>query len=492
MSKVKQLAKETAIYGVSSIVGRFLNWLLVPLYTKKLVEVADYGIVTNLYAWTALLIIVLTYGMETSFFRYTGKDGNDSKKVYGTSLTALFSTSALFAIAMVFFRNEVATFLGYKELGHIIALMSVLVAMDAFLCIPFARLRIDKRPIKFAVLKLINVFINIGANLFLILLCPYLLSKNPDAAWLSFYDFDKQIDYIIIANFISSLAMMILLAPDYLKVRWGFDKQIFIKMLKYALPILVVGIAGVINQSGDKILYPFLVENKDVAQVELGIYGANYKVAIIMVMFIQAFRFAFEPFIFSQNGGKKDEKTYADVMKYFVIFCMLIFLGVTLYIDIVKVLIAPEYYVGLKVVPIVLFAHFFFGIFFNLSLWYKLTDRTQYGAYMALFGAAITIAINIIFVPRFGYMASALANLICYTSMMLTSYTLMQKFYPIKYDLKKITIYISVGLIFYFIKKNIILNSDILNYLVSTILLCTYITMCIAMEKDFKKLIIRK
>ncbi len=492
MSKVKQLAKETAIYGVSSIVGRFLNWLLVPLYTKKLVEVADYGVVTNLYAWTALLIILLTYGMETSFFRYAGKDGNDSEKVYGTSLTALFSSSALFAIAMVFFRNNVASFLGYEELGHIIGMMATLVAMDAFLCMPFARFRIEKRPIKFAVLKFINVFINIGVNLFLILLCPYLLSKNPDAAWLSFYDFDKQIDYIIIANFLSSAAMMLLLAPDYLRVKWGFDRQLFTKMFKYAFPILIVGIAGVINQSGDKILYPFLVENKDLAQVDLGIYGANYKVAIIMVMFIQAFRFAFEPFVFSQNGGKKDKKTYADVMKYFVIFCMLIFLSVTLYIDIVKLLISPKYYVGLKVVPIVLFAHFFFGIFFNLSLWYKLTDRTQYGAYMALSGAAITLLINIIFVPHYGYMASAWANLICYTFMMLICYMLMQKFYPIKYDLKKIALYIGAGLLIFFIKKTIEFDTQILNYLFSTILLIGYLTMCFSLEEDLKRIITRK
>ncbi len=492
MSKVKQLAKETAIYGVSSIVGRFLNWLLVPLYTKKLVEVADYGVVTNLYAWTALLIILLTYGMETSFFRYAGKDGNDSEKVYGTSLTALFSSSALFAIAMVFFRNNVASFLGYEELGHIIGMMATLVAMDAFLCMPFARFRIEKRPIKFAVLKFINVFINIGVNLFLILLCPYLLSKNPDAAWLSFYDFDKQIDYIIIANFLSSAAMMLLLAPDYLRVKWGFDRQLFTKMFKYAFPILIVGIAGVINQSGDKILYPFLVENKDLAQVDLGIYGANYKVAIIMVMFIQAFRFAFEPFVFSQNGGKKDKKTYADVMKYFVIFCMLIFLSVTLYIDIVKLLISPKYYVGLKVVPIVLFAHFFFGIFFNLSLWYKLTDRTQYGAYMALSGAAITLLINIIFVPHYGYMASAWANLICYTFMMLICYMLMQKFYPIKYDLKKIALYIGAGLLIFFVKKTIEFDTQILNYLFSTILLIGYLTMCFSLEEDLKRIITRK
>lgn len=487
MSQVKQLAKETAIYGVSSIVGRFLNWLLVPLYTKKLFEVADYGIVTNLYAWTALLIIVLTYGMETSFFRYSGAKGEDHHKVYGTSLSALFTSSTLFALVVVFFRHDIAAFLGYQQLGHLIAMMGIMVAMDAFLCIPFARLRFEKRPIKFAVLKFINVFLNIGANLFFILLCPYLLEKYPDAAFLSFYDYSKQVDYIIFSNFLASSVMLILLIPEYFKVKWTFDKLLFKRMFSYAFPILIVGIAGVVNQSGDKILYPFLIEDASVAQTELGIYGANYKVAIIMVMFIQAFRFAFEPFIFNQAGGKKDHKTYADVMRFFVIFCMLIFLGVTLYIDIVKLLIDPKYYAGLKVVPIVLMAHFFFGIFFNLSLWYKLTDKTRYGAYMAIMGAVITLSINIIFVPHYGYMASAWANLACYSSMMLVSYILMQKFYPISYDLGKIALYVLVGLGVFFLDKKIVPPNVFLDYLYSTLLFLGYLLFCLANERDLRR-----
>lgn len=491
MSKVKQLAKETAIYGVSSIVGRFLNWLLVPLYTKKLFEVADYGIVTNLYAWTALLVILLTYGMETSFFRFSGKD-NDDKKVYGTSLTALFSTSTLFILVMVFFRQGVAGFLGYDGMGHIIAMMAIMVGMDAFLCMPFARLRYEQRPIKFSVLKFINVFLNIGGNLFFILLCPFLLDKNPDAEWLSFYDSSRQVDYIIFSNFLASSVMLLLLVPEFIKVRWIFDKAIFLKMFNYAFPILIVGIAGVINQSGDKILYPFLVEDEMQAQVELGIYGANYKVAIIMVMFIQAFRFAFEPFIFNQTGGKKDKRTYAEIMRYFVIFCMLIFLGVTLYIDVVKLLIDPKYYEGLKVVPIVLMAHFFFGIFFNLSLWYKLTDKTRYGAYMAIMGASITLLINVIFVPHLGYIASAWANFVCYFSMMVVSYALMKKFYPIKYDLKKIAMYVLVGLVVFVVDRLVILDTQFLNYLFSTLLMGAYLLFCIMNEKELRRIILRK
>jgi len=491
MSKVKQLAKETAIYGVSSIVGRFLNWLLVPLYTKKLFEVADYGIVTNLYAWTALLVILLTYGMETSFFRFSGK-GNDDKRVYGTSLTALFSTSLIFALVMVFFRQGVAGFLGHEGLGHIIAMMAIMVAMDAFLCMPFARLRYEQRPIKFAALKFINVFLNIGGNLFFIVLCPYLLDKNPDAEWLSFYDNSKQVDYIIFSNFLASSVMFLLLVPEFVKVRWIFDKALFIKMFNYAFPILIVGIAGVINQSGDKILYPFLVGDTVQTDIELGIYGANYKVAIIMVMFIQAFRFAFEPFIFNQTGGKKDKHTYAEIMRYFVIFCMLIFLGVTLYIDVVKLLIDPAYYEGLKVVPIVLMAHFFFGIFFNLSLWYKLTDKTEYGAYMALMGAGITILINVIFVPRMGYIASAWANFACYFTMMLVSYILMQKYYPVKYELKKIALYVIVGLAVFSIHKMVVLNTTFLNYLFSTLLMGAYLLFCIMNEKDLRRIILRR
>lgn len=491
MSKVKQLAQDTVIYGVSSIVGRFLNWMLVPLYAKKLLEVADYGIVTNLYAWTALLVILLTYGMETSFFRFSGKEGVDDKKVYGTSLTALFVTSSLFVVLMLFSKDVIAGFLGYEGLGRVVGMMAIMVALDAFLCMPFAHLRFEKRPIKFAVLKFINVFLNIGSNLFFILLCPYLLSRNPDAAWLSFYDYSKQIDYIIFSNFLASSVMFLLLIPDFVKVKWSFDASLFKKMMNYAFPILIVGIAGVVNQSGDKILYPFLMGGGTEAQVDLGIYGANYKVAIIMVMFIQAFRYAFEPFIFSQTGGKKDKHTYAEVMRYFVIFCMLIFLGVTLYLDVVKLLLDPKYYAGLKVVPIVLMAHFFFGIFFNLSLWYKLTDKTRYGAYMAIMGAAITLLINVLFVPKYGYMASAWANLICYFSMMLVSYALMCKHYPINYDLKKIGLYIVLGLAIFVAHRMIVFDDAWKNYFLSTVLIGGYLIFCIFNEKDLKRIIIK-
>lgn len=492
MSKVIQLAKETAIYGVSSIVGRFLNWLLVPLYTKKMFEVADYGIVTNLYAWTALLVVVLTYGMETSFFRFSSEKGQNDKHVYGATLGSLSLTSILFLVLILISKEQLAAFLGYPNLGSVIAMIGAMLAMDAFLCIPFARLRYEKRPIKFAYLKLINVFLNIGLNLFFILLCPIILNKNPETEWLSFYDFNKQVNYIIFSNFIASSVMFLLLIPEYIKVKWNLDKALLTKMLKYASPILIVGLAGVINQSGDKILYPFLMGGEEAAQVELGIYGANYKVAIIMVMFIQAFRFAFEPFIFNQTGGKKDKQTYAEVMRYFVIFCMLIFLGVTLYIDIVKLLIDPKYYAGLRVVPIVLMAHFIFGIFFNLSLWYKLTDKTHYAAYMAIMGTIITLAINIIFVPQYSYMASAWANLACYSAMMIVSYILMRKHYPIDYDLKKIALYIVVGLGLYFVHQKVTFDLVWQNYGFSTLLMGTYLLFCIFNEKELKRIIIKR
>ncbi len=491
MSKVKQLVKETAIYGVSSILGKFMNWLLVPLYVKKMYHVADYGIVTNLYAWTALLVVVLTYGMETSFFRFSNEKGCDDKHVYGATLGSLFLTSFLFLLVMFLFREQVAVFLGYPALGNVIAMIGAMLAMDAFLCIPFARLRFEKRPIKFASLRLISVFVNIILNLFFILLCPILLAKNPDAEWLSFYDYNKQVNYIIFSNLMASSVLFLLLIPESIKVKWNLDKELLKKMLHYASPILIVGIAGVVNQSGDKILYPFLMGGEEKALVELGIYGANYKIAIIMVMFIQAFRFAFEPFIFNQSGGEKDKQTYADVMRYFVIFCMLIFLGVSLYIDIVKLLIAPEYYAGLRVVPIVLMAHFIFGIFFNLSLWYKLTDKTHYAAYIALMGMVITLVINIIFVPKYSYMASAWANLVCYFSMMMVSYLLMRKYYPVNYDLKKIGLYIVLGLAIFAAHRMIVLDAAWKNYFLSTVLICGYLLFCIFNEKDLKRLIIK-
>ena len=438
---MKILAKETAIYGVSSIVGKFLNWLLVPLYTYVLQQQADYGIVTNLYAWTALLLVILTYGMETGFFRFANKEGENAQTVYSTSLIALFTTSLLFAVASVVWRMPISNALGYPTHSEFIAMLGVVVAMDAFACIPFAYLRYKKRPLQFAVLKLLFVFLNIAFNLFFLVLCP----KIQDWAIInSWYNPNYGVGYVFIANILATGIQTLFLLPAVVEgignrgqvFSWDLLKQ----MLKYSLPLLVLGVCGIMNQTLDRILFPFFYEGAD-AQAQLGIYGACFKVAMVMMMFTQAFRYAYEPFVFAKHKDKKSVEAYADAMKYYIIFSYMILLGMIFYLDLLKFIIAPSYWEGLKIVPVVLWTYIFQGVYFNLSFWYKLTDKTQWGAYFSIIGVVITFALQAIFVPRIGYMASALSSTVCYLVIMLLSYFVGRKHLEIPYDLRRIGIY---------------------------------------------------
>ena len=438
---MKILAKETAIYGVSSIVGKFLNWLLVPLYTYVLQQQADYGIVTNLYAWTALLLVILTYGMETGFFRFANKEGENAQTVYTTSLIALLTTSLLFAIACVVWRSPIANALGYPTHSEFIAMLGVVVAMDAFASIPFAYLRYKKRPLQFAVLKLLFVFLNIAFNLFFLVLCP----KIQDWAIInSWYNPNYGVGYVFIANILATGIQTLFLLPAVVEgignrgqvFSWDLLKQ----MLKYSLPLLVLGVCGIMNQTLDRILFPFFYEGAD-AQAQLGIYGACFKVAMVMMMFTQAFRYAYEPFVFAKHKDKKSVEAYADAMKYYIIFSYMILLGMIFYLDLLKFIIAPSYWEGLKIVPVVLWTYIFQGVYFNLSFWYKLTDKTQWGAYFSIIGVVITFALQAIFVPRIGYMASALSSTVCYLVIMLLSYFVGRKHLEIPYDLRRIGIY---------------------------------------------------
>ena len=438
---MKILAKETAIYGVSSIVGKFLNWLLVPLYTYVLQQQADYGIVTNLYAWTALLLVILTYGMETGFFRFANKEGENAQTVYSTSLIALFTTSLLFAVACVVWRMPISNALGYPTHSEFIAMLGVVVAMDAFASIPFAYLRYKKRPLQFAVLKLLFVFLNIAFNLFFLVLCP----KIQDWAIInSWYNPNYGVGYVFIANIlatgIQTLFLLTAVVEGIGNRRQVFSWDLLKQMLKYSLPLLVLGVCGIMNQTLDRILFPFFYEGAD-AQAQLGIYGACFKVAMVMMMFTQAFRYAYEPFVFAKHKDKKSVEAYADAMKYYIIFSYMILLGMIFYLDLLKFIIAPSYWEGLKIVPVVLWTYIFQGVYFNLSFWYKLTDKTQWGAYFSIIGVVITFALQAIFVPRIGYMASALSSTVCYLVIMLLSYFVGRKHLEIPYDLRRIGIY---------------------------------------------------
>ncbi len=452
---MKSLAKDTVIYGLSSIIGKFLNWLLVPLYTYVLAEQADYGIVTNLYAWTALLLVILTYGMETGFFRFANKEGENPNTVYTTALVSLFTTSLLFAVVCCVFRHPIATELGYPTHSEFIALLSVVVAMDAFASIPFAYLRYKKRPIRFAALKLLFVFLNILLNIFFLVICPKIQSSPLISSW---YNPNYGVGYVFVANIIATgIQTLCLLFHAYptppTPSKRGisdtptppplegsgevFSFGLLKRMLRYSLPLLILGVCGIMNQTLDRILFPFFYAGTD-AQTQLGIYGACFKVAMVMMMFTQAFRYAYEPFVFARHKDKQSVEAYADAMKYYILFSYLILLGMVFYLDLLKFIIAPSYWEGLVIVPIVLWTYIFQGIYFNLSFWYKLTDKTQYGAYFSLLGVVITFSLQAIFVPKIGYIASAASSTVCYFVIMLLSYFVGRRYLAIPYNLRRI------------------------------------------------------
>lgn len=482
LSSFKKLAGDTVIYGASSIVGRILNWLLTPYYMVIFVP-ADFGIMTNLYQYVAFLMIILTYGMETSFFRYASKS-EEPERVYSTALISLFTTSVLFVLPFLFIRGYIAEILNYPGHGEYILWLAIILGIDALTAIPFARLRLNNRPVKFATIKIINIGLNIAFNLFFLSLCPYLLKNNPDSFVKLFYSAEIGVGYVFISNLLASISTLVLLLPEMLKVQIQFDKKLLKLMVNYGAGILIVGLAGMISQGIDKILIPFLVPENQHPMQQLGIYGGNYKVAILMNVFIQAFRYAFEPFFFSRGGKKDDPLIYATVMKYFVIFGLIIFLGMTLYIDVLKVIIQKDYQEGMKVIPLVLMANLFFGMYFALSLWYKLTDKTRMGAIIAIAGALITVVLNIILIPVFGYMGSAISGFFGFLSLMLISYYFGQKYYPVPYPVKRIVSYFILAIFIFYISTNTDSFATVYRYLSNTVLLLIFLSSVYFLEKN--------
>ena len=468
MSEMKSLAKDTAIYGLSSIIGKFLNYLLVPLYTYVLARTADYGIVTNLYAWTALLLVILTYGMETGFFRFANREDYDAHSVYRTAYGSLLISSTLFAILVVVFHQPIANVLGYPNHAEFVEMMAVTVALDAFACIPFAYLRYQKRPILFAALKLLFVVLNIAFNILFLVV----LGKN-------------DVYYVFLSNILATTIQTLCLLPFTLPKGGRFDCSVLREMLRYSLPLLVLGVAGIMNQTLDRILFPYLYPYED-AEAQLGIYGACFKVAMVMMMFTQAFRYAYEPFVFAKHKDRQSVEAYADAMKYYIIFSYLILLGVIFYLDIFRYIVSSAYWEGLKIVPVVLWTYVFQGIYFNLSFWYKLTDETKWGAYFSLIGLGITLVLQIIGVPLIGYWASCGSSLTCYFCIMLLSYFIGQKKAPIPYDLKRIGLYTLLTLVllgvYYVVRLNTTLNMWLL-MAVGTVLIGIYLI--VLTRKDF-------
>jgi O-antigen/teichoic acid export membrane protein len=448
MSTIRKLASQTAIYGLSSIIGRFLNYLLVPLHTNKSVfSLEQYGIITEMYAYVSVLVILLTYGMETAFFRFYSREELNKNKVYSTALWSVMTSTAAFIFLCYIFAQPLADWLRYHTHKEYIIWFAVIVGLDAVSSIALAKLRALNKAVNFAFVNLSNVAINIGLNLFFLAYCMPMY-KAGNTNWLieTFYNPNIGVGYVFIANLIASIFKFALLIPYYIDLRFGINKNYLKQMLIYGLPLLFAGLAGIINETLDRImLKQMLVDDLgEVRTMELvGIYGAVYKISIIITLFIQAFRFAADPFFFAQEKEKNSKETYSKVMTYFVIVCAVIFLGVMLYLDIIKYFITNEaYWVGLHIVPYLLFANIFLGIYYNQSIWYKLSGQTMYALYLALFGAALTIVLNIIWIPSINYTGSAYATFICYGSMMLLSYFLGQKYYPIPYNRKKILFYL--------------------------------------------------
>ena len=448
MANLKSLAKDTAIYGMSSILGRFLNYLLVPLYTSNISAASGgYGIITNLYAYTALLLVILTYGMETTFFRYANKTNEDPQKVYSSTLIMVGFTSLLFIVLVSIFLQPISGVMGYSNHSSYVWVMAATVSIDAFQCIPFAYLRYKKRPIKFAALKLLFIAFNIALNLLYFVVLPDLYKSYPEVIQYV-YSPETGVGYAFYINLVCTASITFFFYKELTGFKYTFDKELAKRMLSYSWPILILGIAGILNQTADFILFPYLYKGSQAHQ-QLGIYGAASKIAMIMAMITQAFRYAYEPFVFGKGNDKDNRETYAIAMKYFIIFTLLAFLAVMGYINILRHIISKYYWEGLKVVPIVMAGMIMMGVYFNLSFWYKLIDKTIWGAYFSGIGCFVLILINIIFVPQYGYMACAWAGLIGYATAMTLSYFVGQKKYPINYPLKSIGIYVLIAVFFF-------------------------------------------
>lgn len=442
---LKKLASQTAVYGLSSIVGRLLNYLLTPLYTYSFTP-DQYGVVVELYTYTSFLAVLLTYGMETAFFRFTEQKSNHAS-VFVTALISIFTTTLLFVFLVLIGNSGIANLLGYSNNEEYILWFAVIIFFDVLASIPFAKLRNENKALKFATIRIIGIAINILLNILLLVVLPGYFAETSIAKYFS----EMGVGVIFIANVFSSMITFLLLLPE-IKINFTlFSFPLLKEMLKYAFPLLIAGMAGMVNETMDRLLLKFLLKDGQNVLFQMGVYGACYKVAVIMNLFIQTYRYAAEPFFFQQQRKSENTLIYAQTMSVFIAVCMLIYIVTLLFIDYLKYFIGEEYRVGLHIVPILMLAYVFLGIFFNLSIWYKLSGKTKYGAYLTFFGAAITITANFILIPLMGYTGAAWATLLCYFLMMIASYLIGNSKFPVNYDLKKAIIYISSGILIFLI-----------------------------------------
>jgi len=491
LSTLKKLAGETMIYGVPSIIGRFLNLWLTPLYTWIFLP-DEFGILSNILAYVAFFQVVLTYGMETAYFRFAGRSENP-EKVFTTTMVSLFVTSAGFVILVLGFASNISGWISYSEHQNYVVWMGITVALDAMCAIPFAKLRLQSRPVKFAVLKSVNIALSIVLNVFWIYLCPKLLQSNPESFVQFLYNPKIGIGYAFLSYLVASAVTLLFFIPGLKIKKSDFDGLLLLRMLRYGWPIVVIGLAGMVNLQIDKILLPKLIKGAANPIFELGVYSACGKLAILMTLFIQAFRFSFEPFLFSHYKNEDSKKVYAVIMKYFVILGLLIFLGVMFYMDILKYFIGSShsgYHQGIKVVPWLLMGNLFLGIFYTQSLWYKLTDQTHFGARFAIEGAIITIVLNIVLIPVLGYMACGYAFFAASLYMTISSYIVGQKYFPVAYDLKRIGAYFLIAITLYMIQRYFTFSDKVLRLSANTFLLMIFFVFIWINEKaDLKGLL---
>ena len=487
MSIIKKLASQTAIYGLSSIFGRFLNYLLVPLYTYYFTA-AEYGVVSEFYAYAGFLSVFLLLGFETGYFRFRDKTGQGRDTTYSTALIFVLLINIGFFLLILASNNWLSAALNYADHPEYVLCFTLILTLDAIAAIPFAKLRAENKAWRFAGIKILEILTTVGFSLFFIVYCPKVYAENPQSWVTIIYDPTLGIAYIFIANLIASCCKFLLLSPELKGLAWGFDKQLFIRLLRYSLPIVVIGFAGIINEMLDRALLKYLLPYDLNTNLKmLGIYGACYKLSILMSLFIQAFRYAAEPFFFAYADKSDARKVYADVLNFFVIFCIAIFLLVTLFLDFFQYFVGAEFRVGLEVVPILLMANLCLGIYVNLSIWYKLTDRTLLGAAVSLAGAVLTIVLNVWWIPEFGYVGSAWATLACYASMAFISYSLGRYYYPVAYDVKRLLAYIVLGLGLYFAKQPLLTYVDWQSWLLSSALMSLYLLTVALFERRNSK-----
>ena len=439
MNPLKKLAGQTAIYGLSSIVGRLLNYLLVPLHTRVFAP-EQFGVVTEMYSYVAFLLVLLTYGFETAYFRFSQKEKSDT--LFGTSMISMLVTSFIFFIGCTVFAQPISNLIDYPNHAHYVVWFAAILAADAITAIPFARLRQENKAFRFAFIKLVNIGVNIILNVFWLWFCPWYLSSHPEGNallnWI--YEPEMGVGYVFLANLLASVITLLMLLPNIFKIKLRFDLTLWKSLFRYSFPLMIGGLAGITNEMFSRVSMKYQLPAGE-AMHELGIFGACYKVAILMTIFIQTFRFAAEPFFFNQAKDSNAKQLYAEVMNYFVAACSLIYLGIMLFIPVVRLFIDQAYYEGLAVVPILLMANIFLGIFFNLSIWFKLNDKTSIGAWLSIGGALLTILLNYLWIPTYSYIGASWATFVCYFSMMAVSYVLGQKYFPIPYQKFKIIAY---------------------------------------------------